>query len=117
MKFRTLAQVAAGIAFLAGTALAQITTIEGDVKGTDGNPVEKAEVKIVRTDIKGAYSTKTNKKGHYIYMGLPIGTYNLSVFVDGKQMDQVNGIRTSPGDPKPVNFDLQQSAAANAQKQ
>jgi len=117
MKFRNLAHAAAGIAFLALTALAQITTIEGDVKGTDGKLVEKAVIKIVRTDIKGSYETKTNKKGHYIYMGLPIGTYNLSVLIDGKQMDQVSGVRTSPGDPKPVNFDLHSSAQANAEKQ
>ena len=117
MNLRNLAQVAAGMTFLAMSALAQITTIEGDVKGTDGQPVDKAEIQITRTDIKGSYKTKTNKKGHYIYMGLPIGTYNLACMIDGKQMDVVNNVRTSPGDPRPVNFDLQQSAAANAAKQ
>jgi tetratricopeptide (TPR) repeat protein len=117
MKFRNLAQVAAGMAFLALSALAQITTIEGDVKGTDGQMVQNAEIQITRTDIKGSYKTKTNKKGHYIYMGLPIGNYNIAVFVDGKQMDAVSGVHTSPGDPKPINFDLAQSQAATAQKQ
>jgi tetratricopeptide (TPR) repeat protein len=117
MKVRNLAQVAAGMAFLALSAVAQITTVEGDVKGADGQLVQNAEVQITRTDIKGTYKTKTNKKGHYIYMGLPIGTYNIAVFIDGKQMDSVSNVKTSPGDPKPVNFDLQQSAAANAAKQ
>src|SRR6201988_3777771 len=83
----------------------------------DGKPLEKAVIKITRTDIKGSYETKSNKKGHYIYMGLPIGTYNLSLVVDGKEMDKVNGIRTSPGDARPVDFDLSKSTAAKATQQ
>ena len=63
MKLRNLAVAAAGMALLAASALAQITTIEGIVKGPDGKPVEKAEIQLVRTDIKGNYKTKTDKKG------------------------------------------------------
>lgn len=117
MKLRSLAQVAAGMMFLAAGAFAQITTIEGDVKGADGKPIDKAVVKITRTDIKGNYETKTNKKGHYLYMGLPMGTYSLEVMVEGKKVDAVNNIRTRPGDPIPVNFDLKASQAENASKQ
>src|ERR1051325_3594275 len=114
MKIRSLAQVAAGRVFLAAAAFAQITTIEGDVKGADGKPIDKAVVKITRTDIKGNYETKTNKKGHYLYMGLPMGTYSLEVMVEGKKVDAVNNIRTRPGDPIPVTFDLKASQAENA---
>jgi tetratricopeptide (TPR) repeat protein len=117
MKFRNLAQAAAGIAFLALTSSAQITTIEGHVIGLDGKPVQNAEIQITRTDIKGSYKTKSDKKGHYIYMGLPIGFYNIACFMEGKQVDAMNGVKTSPGDPKPVDFDLRQSQAANAAKQ
>jgi tetratricopeptide (TPR) repeat protein len=117
MKFRNLALVAAGLLVLALTASAQITTVEGDVKGSDGKPVQNAVVKITRTDIKGNYETKSNKKGHYIYMGLPIGNYNLAVFVDGKQMDSVSNVHTSPGDSKPIDFDLKASQQDNSAKQ
>src|SRR5215471_419307 len=117
MKLRSLVQAAAGMTFLAIGAFAQITTIEGDVKGADGKPIEKAVVKITRTDIKGSYETKTNKKGHYLYMGLPMGTYNLELLIEGKKADQVSGVRTRPGDPIPVNFDLKASQADNAAKQ
>jgi tetratricopeptide (TPR) repeat protein len=117
MKFRTLAQVAAGMAFLAFSALAQITTIEGDVKGTDGKPIQNAQIKITRTDIKGNYDTKTNKKGHYLYMGLPMGKYTIDVIVDGKKVDSVAGVQTRPGDPIPVNFDLKSNQTENASKQ
>src|ERR1051325_4824063 len=117
MKFRNLAVAAAGMSFLAVSAFAQITTIEGIVKGQDGKPVEKAEVQIVRTDIKGSYKTKTDKKGHYLYMGLPMGKYDVSVLVDGKVADAMKGVSTRPGDPIPVNFDLKASQADKAQQQ
>jgi len=117
MKIRNLALTAAGMAFLALPSLAQITTVEGDVMGTDGKPVQNAEIQITRLDIKGNYKTKTNKKGHYIYMGLPIGDYNIVVNVDGKPADQPQKVHTSPGDPKNVSFDLRQAAAERANQQ
>jgi tetratricopeptide (TPR) repeat protein len=117
MKLRNLAVATAGLLMAALTSFAQVTTIEGMVKGNDGKPLEKAEVQIIRTDIKANYKTKTDKKGHYLYMGLPIGTYNVELMVDGKKVDQVNGVRTTLGDPKPVNFDLQNNASINQAKQ
>ena len=121
MKFRNLVVAMAGACLLALTSFAQITAIEGDVKGADGAPAVKAVVKIVRTDIKGSYKCETNKKGHYFYNGLPLGTYNITVEIGGKEMDGVNGVRTRLGDPTPVNFDLEKLAqkqkAQNAQMQ
>ena len=118
MTFRNLAVAATGMAFLAISAFAQITTIEGLVKGADGKPVQGAEVRITRTDIKGNYKTKTDKKGHYLYMGLPMGMYNVEVWVDGKIAGQPqNKIKTTPGDPIPVNFDLHADQADAQAKQ
>jgi tetratricopeptide (TPR) repeat protein len=117
MKVRTLAHAAAGMTFLALSCFAQITTIEGDVKGTDGKPVEKAVIKIERLDIKGSYKTSTNKKGHYLYMGLPIGNYSIICEIDGKEVDKVGSIRTRMGDPTPVNFDLAAAAQNSKAKQ
>ena len=93
-------------------AFAQTTTLVGDVKGTDGKLLQNAQIQIVRTDIKANYKTKTDKKGHYVYAGLPIGKYNVSVEVDGKTADQVSGVQTRTGDPIEVSFDLAKSAAA-----
>ena len=116
MKFRNLVVAAAGVCLLALTSFAQITAIEGDVKGEDGAPAVNAVVKILRTDIKGNYKCNTNKKGHYFYNGLPLGTYNITVEVGGKEMDGVNGVRTRLGDPTPVNFDLQKIAQQRSAK-
>lgn len=98
---------------LSTVAWAQTTAIEGDVKGADGKPLQGAVVKITRTDIKANYKTKTDKKGHYYYGGLSIGTYNVVLEVDGMDVDQMAGVRTNLGDPKEVPFDLKQAQARN----
>jgi Tfp pilus assembly protein PilF len=117
MKLRNLVVATAGSLVLALTSFAQISAIEGDVKGEDGQPAVKAVIKITRTDIKGNYKCETNKKGHYFYNGLPLGTYNITVEVNGKEMDGANNVKTRLGDPTPVNFDLQKVAASrNAQQ-
>jgi tetratricopeptide (TPR) repeat protein len=94
-----------------GGAFAQISAIEGDVKGSDGKAVVKAEILIERLDMKGTYKgAKTDKKGHYIYNGLPLGTYKISVIVDGQTKDSLNNVHTKLGDPTEVSFDLKKSA-------
>jgi len=40
MKLRNLAMAAAGMVVLAFTTFAQIATLEGNVKGPDGKPVQ-----------------------------------------------------------------------------
>jgi tetratricopeptide (TPR) repeat protein len=98
---------------LSTAAWAQTTAIEGDVKGVDGKGLQGATVKITRTDVKANYKVKTDKKGHYYYGGLAIGMYNVTLEVDGMDVDQVS-VRTSLGDPKEVPFDMKQVQARNA---
>jgi tetratricopeptide (TPR) repeat protein len=97
----------------AGAAWAQIAAIEGDVKGPDGQPLKGAVILIERQDMKGTYKgAKTDKKGHYIYNGLPVpGTYNVSIWVDDQKKDETKGVRTQLGDPVEVPFDLKKTAA------
>ena len=104
---RKLFPVTAIAVFFAAAGWAQTGAIEGDVKGEDGAALRGALVKIERTDIKGNYKVKTDKKGHYFHAGLPLGTYNVVLEVNGKDVDRMNGVRTRLGDPTPVNFDLQ----------
>ena len=109
MKFRNLILATAGLLFFGFTSLAQITAIEGDVKGDDGKPLVGAVVKIDRFDITAHYKTKTDKKGHYFYNGLPLGSYNVTIEVDDKDVDQTKGVRSKLGDPTNISFDLQAS--------
>ena len=114
MKFRNLILATAGLLFFGFTSLAQITAIEGDVKGDDGKPLVGAVVKLDRYDITAHYKTKTDKKGHYFYNGLPLGNYNVTIEVDGKDIDNKTGVRSKLGDPTNVSFDL---AAARKQRE
>lgn len=90
----------------ASASYAQMTQMEGVVKDENGQPVKDAVIKIERTDIKGNWSLKTGKKGNFLHAGLPMGTFNVSVAVEGKEVDAVRGIRTKYGEPVQVNFDL-----------
>jgi Tfp pilus assembly protein PilF len=92
-------------------SFAQTSAIEGDVKGENGQPLPNAQILIERTDIKGNYKVKTDRRGHYFHGGLPLGIYTISVEIDGKVADKVGNVRTRLGDPTKVAFDLQEVKA------
>src|SRR5688572_18149631 len=91
----------------AGAMMAQMSQLEGVVKDENGQPLQNAVIKIERKDIKGNYTVKTKKKGDYLHAGLPLGTYKVSVEVNGQMMDSVDNVRTRFGEPTTINFDLQ----------
>jgi tetratricopeptide (TPR) repeat protein len=96
----------AGLLFFTALSFGQTSSLEGDVKGEDGAPLKGALVKIDRTDIKGNYKVKTDKKGHYFHAGLPLGTYTITLEVDGKDVDSIANVKSRLGDPLVNNFDL-----------
>lgn len=116
MSFPWKSLVLPGLAlfFVSLPAFAQTSTIEGVVKDPDGKPLVGAVINIDRTDIKGHYTLKTDKKGHYGHYGLPLGgVFDVSVVVDGQVKDFMKGVRTK-GDPTPVDFNLKNAQAAAA---
>jgi tetratricopeptide (TPR) repeat protein len=117
MKLGKLALTGVGVTLFAVSALAQQGSMQGDVKGPDGKPLAGAVVKIDRTDIKAHYQVKSDKKGHYFHAGLPYGTYNVSIEVDGKDQLVTEKIPLRGGDPINVPIDLSQAANADAQAQ
>ena len=96
------------------SAWAQLTTIEGEVKGPDGKLLKDAVINIERKDMKGSFHTKTDKKGHYIYTGLQIGQYTVTLLVDGKEVDHGDIQRTSTSESAVINFDMKDLAARQA---
>lgn len=114
MKFRNLAWGAAAFVLFACSASAQFTTIEGTVTGTDGKPVQGAVIQIHRTDIKWDSHTKTDKKGHYVHAGVPLGKFDITCEVDGKPVDKVTNYQTSMAERPPLDFDLRKSASQTA---
>jgi Tfp pilus assembly protein PilF len=106
------------IALFGVGSFGQVTTrVEGTIIGADGKPVQGAEIKFERTDIRANYSIKTNRDGKFNYATLPQGVYTITVTVDGKVIVSQPNIRTNPANPIPLNIDMrelqkQQEAAA-----
>lgn len=85
--FNSIVAVAV-LLFASAIASAQTGQLRGTVKmiGADGNatPVTNAVIDVWRTDIGGDYHTKTDKKGEWIFAGLPYtGFYVVSVSAPG----------------------------------
>jgi len=102
---------------VAGGAWAQTTTIEGDVKDANGQPLKGALIVLDRTDIKNHYQVKSDKKGHWLYTGLPFGTFDISCQVDGQTVDSVKSVKSKYGDSTTIDFDLRKVQASKAATQ
>ncbi len=90
-------------------ASAQFGQLRGTVKmiGADGNaaPVANAAIDVWRTDIGGEFHTKTDKKGEWIFAGLPYtGTYVVSISAPGAQPMAKGGVKAGREVPVDVNL-------------
>jgi hypothetical protein len=102
----------------AGAAFAQTATLQGEVKDANGQPLKGAVIVLERKDIKGHYQVKSDKKGPWLYTGLPLGQFDVSLQVDGKEVDKVSNVKASIGDDNPpINFDMHKAAAQQAAMQ
>lgn len=103
MKIRSFFLAVASCALLSlltVSAFAQVGRIEGEVvKAGSAEPVVGAVVEIVRTDIKGNYPLKSDKKGKFLHAGVPyVGTYTILVSAEGFAPSYLAGIRPT-GEP------------------
>jgi tetratricopeptide (TPR) repeat protein len=109
------------------SALAQTGQLRGhvNIKQADGTsvPASEAAIDVYRTDLSGTYTTKANKKGEFVFAGLPfVGTYivaashpsaapswlpNVKV---GREVDYE--LTLTPGDGKKLTFDEIKTAMA-----
>jgi tetratricopeptide (TPR) repeat protein len=98
--------IVAGVLGSATLVMAQTGGVTGTAKGTDGKKLAGYPIIISRMDIKSTYKTKTNKKGSYVYIGLPIGDYKVTLEdPSGRALTYVEK-HVGMGDPTPVDFDL-----------
>lgn len=113
----------ATIAFIISTNLmasAQVGQLRGHVvlNQADGTkvPAGDAAIDVFRLDLSGKYTTKTNKKGEFIFAGLPyIGDYIVAASLPAAQPNFVTGVKAgrdtdymielTPGDGKRLTLD------------
>jgi tetratricopeptide (TPR) repeat protein len=99
--------------------MAQNRIIQGKVVDDKDQPVVGASVTIQATDSKSrSYTTKTDKKGSYIYMGFPAGEYRVVVRASGfepglwpsvrpqSSAPSICDIRLTPGQDHKLPFEL-----------
>lgn len=121
--------VAILVASAAVTSVAQVGELRGTVmmKQADGQkvPVADAQIDVFRTDIKGEYKTKTNKKGEFVFAGIPfVGTYVVAVSHPTAAPNFIPGVRAghgvpvdievTPGNGKRLTFDEIKGAGGTA---
>ena len=116
-----------GIVFIAlvGTAaavpgFAQVGELRGHVfmQQADGQkvPLAEAQIDVFRTHVNAKYNTKTNKKGEFVFAGLPfVGTYTIAASHPTASPNFVNGFKVgreiecelvlTPGDGKRLTID------------
>lgn len=107
------------------SASAQVGQLRGHVVliQADGTKVPAADavIDVFRTDVSGKYNTKTNKKGEFIFAGLPYaGDYTIAASHPGAQPNFVGRVKAgreidyeivlSPGDGRRLTLDEIKSA-------
>ena len=112
--YRT-ALLAAALLLPTGISYGQMGKIAGKVIGQDGQPLQGAVVRADRQEMRGKQEVKTNKRGEYLFGFLPMGVYNLTLEVGGRQMSKVSNVRpSSAGEPTELDFDLAKLASERA---
>jgi hypothetical protein len=109
-----LRSLLSGAFLLAGGPL-QSASVQVDVKGLDGKPVNGAEVRI-ETAKAGALSVKTDQKGRYVFKDLAAGLYRVTVLVN-KVPTSLDNVRARSQGPVRVEFNLKAIAAGKKPKQ
>ena len=95
---------------------AQTGGVEGKALLQDGSPCAKCIVVIDRLDIKSTYKTKTSMKGEFVYIGLPIGNYKVTLQSPTGQTLYYIEKHIGLGEPTEVNFDLKKEMAQQKQQ-
>jgi len=99
-----------------GVARAQTGGLTGHVTLQDGTSCVKCPIIIERQSVKGHYETKTDKKGNYVYVGLPLDNYKITLQDPTGKTLFFLGHHVGIGDPTEVNFDMPKEVA-QAQKE
>src|ERR1051325_4655488 len=122
--------VAVLIASAALTTSAQVGELRGHVwmQQADGQkvPLADAQIDVFRTDMAAKYNTKTNKKGEFVFAGLPFtGTYTVAASHPTAAPNFVPGVKAgreipceitvTPGNGKRLTLeDIRAAGAATA---
>lgn len=120
--------IAALVTVASVPAFAQLGELRGQVFMEENGqkvPLADAKIDVFRIDQKGQYETKTNKKGEFVFAGIPfVGDYSVAASHPTAKPNFVPGIKAgrdmkvevvlSPGDGKRLTYDEVRAGAAAA---
>ncbi len=110
--------IGAGLTFLAvlllfaGSAAAQGANVTGQVIGLDGNPFPNVSITI-KSDTGRTFTTKTDKNGNFIQVGVPDGVYTVTLSSPQLPQGFSTQFQQNSSNPQPWNINLKEIAAAS----
>lgn len=110
--FRGVVAVAVLCAVSVTPALAQ-SVVRGKVSDAQGKPVQDATILFEATDANRKTSTKTDKNGDFLQVGLASGSYKVTASKD-KVGTQTLNLNVRQGPNNPLNFSLSTSSGISS---
>jgi hypothetical protein len=106
------------VVFALGVGLAQTGQLSGTILGKDGKALVNA--KVVYSDLKTgrAYRFKTDKKGQFAAVGIPYGTFKVTISDDkGEELLTKAGVTVSANpEDNELKLDLSKSKSETEKK-
>ena len=93
-----------GVLFVAFSVSAGTSVLEGVVKDASGRPIRGAEVRIEAKNFSKIL--KTDASGRYVTDVLAVGTYQVTLVINGQVKASIRDAKTQVNKPTQVNFDL-----------
>lgn len=110
MLLKSLSIGSIGLLLATFSVWAGTSTLEGIVKDPTGRPIKGADVRIEAKNF--AKIVKTDTRGHYISDGLAVGTYRVTLVVNGSVKASILDAKTQLGKPTQLNFGLTAKAVS-----
>ena len=93
-----------GVLFVAFSVSAGTSVLEGVVKDASGRPIKGADVRIEAKNFSKIL--KTDASGRYVTDVLAVGTYQVTLVINGQVKAFIRDAKTQVNKPTQVNFDL-----------
>src|SRR5438477_9633480 len=110
-----IGSILVGLVLTSASTLAGTIAVEGIVREPKGRVISGADVRI---EAMGGSSwnkvVKTDANGHYIYNGLDVGIYRITLAVNGSVRASIDNVKTKLGNSTKLNFDLKASTSSQA---
>lgn len=96
---------------------AQITgVVKGVVTDTNGKPIVGATIELVGTQTGTKYTLKTNSKGAFYSVGIALGVYRATLYINGQEVDSHGNVVVEATGEREIPFDLAKDAAMAAEQ-